>query len=106
MGETRPQDKPPEGGEVFAAAPAAPGGDPYQVAEATKEEIEAVAARQAEREEEGFHAHLWQEAAQQALADPDRPLCARELVKNGRLSGLVEHVMEGRSHTNRRGIGG
>ena len=34
------------------------GGDPYQVAEATKEEIEAAAARQAEREEEGFHAHL------------------------------------------------
>ena len=56
-----PKDKPPEGGEVFAAAPAAPGGDPYQVAEATKEEIEAAAARQAEREEEGFHAHLWQE---------------------------------------------
>ena len=81
-----PKDKPPEGGEVFAAAPAAPGGDPYQVAEATKEEIEAAAARQAEREEEGFHAHLWQEAAQQALADPDRPLCARELVKNGRLT--------------------
>ena len=26
-----PKDKPPEGGEVFAAAPAAPGGDPYQV---------------------------------------------------------------------------
>ena len=63
-----------------------PGGDPYQVAEATKEEIETAAARQAEREEEGFHAHLWQEAAQQALADPDRPLCARELVKNGRLT--------------------
>ena len=81
-----PKDKPPEGGEVFAAAPAAPGGDPYQVAEATKEEIEAAAARQAEREEEGFHAQLWQEAAQQALADPDRPLCARELVKNGRLT--------------------
>ena len=39
-----PKDKPPEGGEVFAAAPAAPGGDPYQVAEATKEEIEAAAA--------------------------------------------------------------
>ena len=56
------------------------------MAEATKEEIEAAAARQAEREEEGFHAHLWQEAAQQALADPDRPLCARELVKNGRLT--------------------
>ena len=49
-----PKDKPPEGGEVFAAAPAAPGGDPYQVAEATKEEIEAAAARQAEREEEGL----------------------------------------------------
>ena len=56
------------------------------MAEATKEEIEAAAARQAEREEEGFHAHLWQEAIQQALADPDRPLCARELVKNGRLT--------------------
>ena len=81
-----PKDKPPEGGEAFAAAPAAPGGDPYQVAEATKEEIEAAAAWQAEREEEGFHAQLWQEAAQQALADPDRPLCARELVKNGRLT--------------------
>ena len=51
-----------------------------------KEEIEAAAARQAEREEEGFHAYLWQEAIQQALADPDRPLCARELVKNGRLT--------------------
>ena len=61
--------------EVFVAAPAAPGEDPYQVAEATKEEIEAAAARQAEREEEGFH-----------LADPDRHLCARELVKNGRLT--------------------
>ena len=45
-----------------------------------------LTARQAEREEEGFHAHLWQEAIQQALADPDRPLCARELVKNGRLT--------------------
>ena len=81
-----PKDKVLEGGEVFAAAPTAPGEDPYQVAEATKEEIEAAAARQAEREEEGFHAHLWQEAIQQALADPDRPLCARELVKNGRLT--------------------
>ena len=55
---TNPKDKPPEGGEVFAAAPTAPEEDPYQVAEATKEEIEAAAARQAEREEEGFHAHL------------------------------------------------
>ena len=72
--------------KFFAAAPTAPGEDPYQVAVATKEEIEAAAARQAEREEEGFHAHLWQEAIQQALADPDRPLCARELVKNGRLT--------------------
>ena len=80
------KDKPSERGEVFAAAPTAPGEDPYQVAEATKEEIEAAAARQAEREEEGFHAHLWQEAIQQALADPDRPLCARKLVKNGRLT--------------------
>ena len=52
----------------------------------TKEEIDAAAARQAEREEEGFHAHLWQEATQQALADPDRPLCVRELVKNNRLT--------------------
>ena len=69
-----PKNKPPEGGEVFAAAPTAPEEDPYQVAVATKEE------------EEGFHAHLWQEATQQALADPDRPLCVRELVKNGRLT--------------------
>ena len=56
------------------------------MAEATQEEIDAAAARQAEREEEGFHAQLWQDATQQALADPDRPLCVRELVKNGRLT--------------------
>ena len=42
--EPDPKDKPPEGGEVFAAAPTAPGEDPYQVAVATKEEIEAAAA--------------------------------------------------------------
>ena len=81
-----PKDKPPEGGEVSATAPTAPEEDPYQVAVATQEEIDAAAARQAEREEEGFHAHLWQKATQQALADPDRPLCVRELVKNGRLT--------------------
>ena len=81
-----PKDKPPEGGEVSAAAPNAPEEDPYQVAVATQEEIDAAAARQAEREEEGFHAQLWQDATQQALADPDRPLCVRELVKNGRLT--------------------
>ena len=81
-----PKDKPPEGGEVSAAAPDAPEEDPYQVAVATQEEIDAAAARQAEREEEGFHAQLWQDAIQQALADPDRPLCVRELVKNGRLT--------------------
>ena len=81
-----PKDKPPEGGEVSAAAPDAPEEDPYQVAVATQEEIDAAAARQAEREEEGFHAQLWQDATQQALADPDRPLCVRELVKNGRLT--------------------
>ena len=81
-----PKDKPPEGGEVSAAAPTAPQEDPYQVAVATQEEIDAAAARQAEREEEGFHAQLWQDATQQALADPDRPLCVRELVKNGRLT--------------------
>ena len=39
-----PKDKPPEGGEVFAAAPTAPEEDPYQVAVATKEEIDAAAA--------------------------------------------------------------
>ena len=81
-----PKDKPPEGGEVSAAAPNAPEEDPYQVAVATQEEIDAAAARQAKREEEGFHAQLWQDATQQALADPDRPLCVRELVKNGRLT--------------------
>ena len=64
-----PKDKPPEGGEVSAAAPDAPEEDPYQVAVATQEEIDAAAARQAEREEEGFHAQLWQDATQQALAD-------------------------------------
>ena len=64
-----PKDKPPEGGEVSAAAPTAPEEDPYQVAVATQEEIDAAAARQAEREEEGFHAQLWQDATQQALAD-------------------------------------
>ena len=99
-----PKDKPPEGGEVSAAAPTAPEEDPYQVAVATQEEIDAAAARQAEREEEGFHAQLWQDATQQALADPDRPLCVRELVKN--LDGLVEHVMEGCPCANQRGTGG
>ena len=39
-----------------------------RVAVATQEEIDAAAARQAEREEEGFHAQLWQDATQQALA--------------------------------------
>ena len=68
-----PKDKPPEGGEVSAAAPDAP---PRKI----------LTTRQAEREEEGFHAQLWQDATQQALADPDRPLCVRELVKNGRLT--------------------
>ena len=82
----KPDPKVLEGGEVSAAAPTAPEEDPYQVAVATQEEIDAAAARQAEREDEGFHAHLWQEATQQALADPDRPLCVRELVKNGRLT--------------------
>ena len=101
-----PKDKPPEGGEVSAAAPDAPEEDPYQVAVATQEEIDAAAARQAEREEEGFHAQLWQDAIQQALADPDRPLCVRELVKNGRFDGMVEHVMEGCPCANRRGTGG
>ena len=57
-----PKDKPPEGGEVSAAAPTAPEEDPCQVAVATQEEIDAAAARQAEREEEGFHAQLWQDA--------------------------------------------
>ena len=100
-----PKDKPPEGAEVSAAAPTAPEEDPYQVAVATQEEIDAAAARQAEREEEGFHAHLWQEATQQALADPERPLCVRELVKNGRLTAWWS-IMEGRSRANQRGIGG
>ena len=42
-----PKNKPPEGGEVSAAAPTAPEEDPYQVAVATQEEIDAAAARQA-----------------------------------------------------------
>ena len=98
-----PKDKPPEGGEVSAAAPNAPEQDPYQVAEATQEEIDAAAARQAEREEEGFHAQLWQDATQQALADPDRPQGAGQ---EWPLDGLVEHVMEGCPCANRRGTGG
>ena len=41
-----PENLEPEGGEVLAAAPTAPEEDPYQVAVATQEEIDAAAARQ------------------------------------------------------------
>ncbi len=81
-----PKDKPPEASGVFGAVPEAPEDDTHRVAEATNEEIEAAAARQVEREEQGFHDQLWQEATQKALVDPERPLCVRELVKEDRLT--------------------
>ncbi len=66
--------------------PEAPVDDTHRVAEATPEEIEAAKARQMEREEQGFHDQLWLEATRKALVDPERPLCARELVKENRLT--------------------
>ena len=55
----------------------------FNVAEATEEEVQAAANRKAEREEEGFHSQLWQGAIAKALADPSRPKCARELMREG-----------------------
>jgi len=57
----------------------------YDIKEATEEEERASAAKKRQQEEESWHDSLWRDAVLKAVRDSDRPLSARELVREGKM---------------------
>ena len=57
----------------------------YNIREATEEEELASAARKRQQEEESWHESLWRDAVRTAVRDVNRPLSARELVREGKM---------------------
>ena len=57
----------------------------YNIKEATEEEELASAAKKRQQEEESWHESLWRDAVRTAVRDVNRPLSARELVREGKM---------------------
>ena len=60
-------------------------GPRYDIKEATEAEELASAARKRQQEEESWHESLWRDAVRTAVHDENRPLSARELVREGKM---------------------